>query len=338
MIVTDVDVQNALKAKDKIFTTPRTTKSAFEDTTPVVSKTRYFVKTTQSVSLDTTSVVSRTKIAALTPLRARNKVVQIILWIVDSGCSKHMTGDRSLLKIFVEKFMGTVRFGNDHFLEGLGHHLFSVGKFSDGELEVKLLFASTHAIGFYAAALAVLVLPERLNAGHHGKSESDSYYLLIESSIHISRTRFDYIECTPSFSSLTQVLIHIESRMSLTRVVLKLALQWPYQGDEYQIVESGLLEELWLKKVGQLVIRHAKYSSIVPFPRVPLGNGSGNAYTRCFFLSVGARVVCRYMAMADCESSRIGILVEEKAIVVTVPHQWTWDSKRIGDQYSAFAV
>ncbi|GJZ98943.1 hypothetical protein Tco_0671494, partial [Tanacetum coccineum] len=27
----------------------------------------------------------------------------------------HMTGDQSLLKIFVEKFMGTIRFRNDHF-------------------------------------------------------------------------------------------------------------------------------------------------------------------------------------------------------------------------------
>ncbi|GJU54943.1 hypothetical protein Tco_1228657 [Tanacetum coccineum] len=54
-------------------------------------------------------------IDAVTPLSAKNKVVQIILWIVDSGCSKHMTGDRSLLEIFVEKFMGTDRFGNYHF-------------------------------------------------------------------------------------------------------------------------------------------------------------------------------------------------------------------------------
>ncbi|GKC03056.1 hypothetical protein Tco_0994666 [Tanacetum coccineum] len=48
-------------------------------------------------------------------------VVQIILWIVDSGCSKHMTGDRSLLKNFVEKFIGTVRFGNDHFAAITGY-------------------------------------------------------------------------------------------------------------------------------------------------------------------------------------------------------------------------
>ncbi|GJR94950.1 hypothetical protein Tco_0267124 [Tanacetum coccineum] len=84
-------------------------------------------------------------------------VVQIVLWVVDSGCSKHMTGDRSLLRNFIEKFMGTVRFGNDNFaaitgygdyihgnitichvyyVEGLGHNLFSVGQFCDGDLEV----------------------------------------------------------------------------------------------------------------------------------------------------------------------------------------------------------
>ncbi|GJS83529.1 hypothetical protein Tco_0750070 [Tanacetum coccineum] len=84
-------------------------------------------------------------------------VVQIVLWIVDSGCSKHMTGDRSLLRNFIKKFMGTIRFRNDNFIaitdygdyiqgnitifhvyyvEGLGHNLFSVGQFCDGDLEV----------------------------------------------------------------------------------------------------------------------------------------------------------------------------------------------------------
>ncbi|GJX27047.1 hypothetical protein Tco_0233343 [Tanacetum coccineum] len=86
-----------------------------------------------------------------------HQVVQIVLWIVDSGCSKHMMGNRSLLRNFIEKFMGTVRFGNDNFaaiigygdyiqgnitichvyyVEGLGHNLFSVEQFCDGDLEV----------------------------------------------------------------------------------------------------------------------------------------------------------------------------------------------------------
>nr|GFA83001.1 retrovirus-related Pol polyprotein from transposon TNT 1-94 [Tanacetum cinerariifolium] len=41
--------------------------------------------------------------------------VQICLWIIDSGCSKHITGKRTLLTNFVEKFLGTVRFGNKDF-------------------------------------------------------------------------------------------------------------------------------------------------------------------------------------------------------------------------------
>ncbi|GJY02818.1 retrovirus-related pol polyprotein from transposon TNT 1-94 [Tanacetum coccineum] len=85
------------------------------------------------------------------------KVIQICLWCVDSGCSKHMTGNLKLLINFVWKFLGTVRFGNDHvaailgygdlqwgnilitrvyFVEGLGHNLFSVGQFCDSDLEV----------------------------------------------------------------------------------------------------------------------------------------------------------------------------------------------------------
>nr|GEX36591.1 hypothetical protein [Tanacetum cinerariifolium] len=78
-------------------------------------------------------------------------------WYLDSGCSKHMTEDRSQLINFVQKFLVTVKFGNDHvakimgygdykignvtilrvyFVEGLGHNLFSVGQFCDSDLEV----------------------------------------------------------------------------------------------------------------------------------------------------------------------------------------------------------
>ncbi|GKC20556.1 retrovirus-related pol polyprotein from transposon TNT 1-94 [Tanacetum coccineum] len=85
------------------------------------------------------------------------QIVQLILFIVDSGCTKHMTGNLSLLCNFVEKYLGTVRFGNDQFapilgygdlvqgnimikrvyyVEGLNHNLFSVGQFCDADLEV----------------------------------------------------------------------------------------------------------------------------------------------------------------------------------------------------------
>nr|GEV22564.1 hypothetical protein [Tanacetum cinerariifolium] len=36
---------------------------------------------------------------------SNSKVVQIVLWYLDSGCSKHMTGDRSQLNNFVNKFL-----------------------------------------------------------------------------------------------------------------------------------------------------------------------------------------------------------------------------------------
>nr|GEY81046.1 hypothetical protein [Tanacetum cinerariifolium] len=55
-------------------------------------------------------------------------VVQIVLWYLDSGCSKHMTGDRSQLVNFVQKFLGTVKFGNDHVAKIMG--------FCDSDLEV----------------------------------------------------------------------------------------------------------------------------------------------------------------------------------------------------------
>nr|GEU49067.1 uncharacterized mitochondrial protein AtMg00810-like [Tanacetum cinerariifolium] len=84
-------------------------------------------------------------------------LVEIILFIVDSGCLKHMTGNLKLLTNLMEKFMGTVKFRNDqiapilgyrdlvqgtvtikmvYYVEGLNHNSFSVGQFYDADLEV----------------------------------------------------------------------------------------------------------------------------------------------------------------------------------------------------------
>nr|GEX70302.1 retrovirus-related Pol polyprotein from transposon TNT 1-94 [Tanacetum cinerariifolium] len=74
-----------------------------------------------------------------------------------SRCSKHLTRNLKLLINFIWKFLGTIRFGNDHvdaimgfgdlqwgnilitrvyFVEGLGHNLFLAGQFCDSDLEV----------------------------------------------------------------------------------------------------------------------------------------------------------------------------------------------------------
>nr|GEY48113.1 hypothetical protein [Tanacetum cinerariifolium] len=51
----------------------------------------------------------------------KKKIVQLILFIVDPGCTKYMTGNLKLLCNFIEKFLGTVRFGNDQFAPILGY-------------------------------------------------------------------------------------------------------------------------------------------------------------------------------------------------------------------------
>nr|GEZ16650.1 retrotransposon protein, putative, unclassified [Tanacetum cinerariifolium] len=48
-------------------------------------------------------------------------IVQICIWIIDSGCSKHMKGNHALLMNFVENFLGTVRFGNNVFVVIVGY-------------------------------------------------------------------------------------------------------------------------------------------------------------------------------------------------------------------------
>ncbi|GJS13521.1 hypothetical protein Tco_0407993 [Tanacetum coccineum] len=54
-------------------------------------------------------------------------IVEIILWYLDSWCSKDMTGHRDKVINFVSKFIG------------LGHNLFSVEQFYDSDLEVAFI-------------------------------------------------------------------------------------------------------------------------------------------------------------------------------------------------------
>nr|GEU90179.1 hypothetical protein [Tanacetum cinerariifolium] len=63
------------------------------------------------------------------PKASRNNVpvVQIVLWYLDSGCSKHMTGDRSQLTNFVDKFLGMIKFGNDHMAKIMGYGDYQIG-------------------------------------------------------------------------------------------------------------------------------------------------------------------------------------------------------------------
>nr|GFD01668.1 retrovirus-related Pol polyprotein from transposon TNT 1-94 [Tanacetum cinerariifolium] len=102
--------------------------------------------------------LTRIATTAIVPLREPIPiVVLIVLWYLDSGCSKHITEDRSQLINLVKKFLGTVKSGNNHvakimgygdykignvtisrvyFVEGLGHNLFSKGQFYDLDLDI----------------------------------------------------------------------------------------------------------------------------------------------------------------------------------------------------------
>nr|GEV07033.1 integrase, catalytic region, zinc finger, CCHC-type, peptidase aspartic, catalytic [Tanacetum cinerariifolium] len=126
---------------------------------PVFRKKRVtFIDPCETYTNNTlTHVKQRTINKTNKPVIPSTGVIQIVLWYLDSGCSKHMTGDRSRLKNFMKKFTGTVRFGNDHFgaimyyedyvigdsviskvyyVEGLGHNLFYVKKYCNSDLEV----------------------------------------------------------------------------------------------------------------------------------------------------------------------------------------------------------
>ncbi|GKD74673.1 integrase, catalytic region, zinc finger, CCHC-type containing protein [Tanacetum coccineum] len=100
-----------------------------------------------------------------------------------------MTGDHSRLRNFMKKFIGTVRFGNDHFgaiisyedyvigdsvisrvyyVEGLGHNMFSVGQFCDSDLEVAFRKHSCYVRDTYGVELIKVLTKyyERVNIFH----------------------------------------------------------------------------------------------------------------------------------------------------------------------------
>nr|GFC23170.1 integrase, catalytic region, zinc finger, CCHC-type, peptidase aspartic, catalytic [Tanacetum cinerariifolium] len=115
-------------------------------------------------------------------------LIEIVLFIVDSGCSKHMTGNLKLLINFMEKFLGTAKFENDqiapilgygdlvqgavtikrvYYVKGLNCNLFSIGQFCDADLEVAFrkstcfirdlkgndLLTGSHGIDLYSITL-----------------------------------------------------------------------------------------------------------------------------------------------------------------------------------------
>nr|GFC26051.1 putative ribonuclease H-like domain-containing protein [Tanacetum cinerariifolium] len=59
-------------------------------------------------------------------------IIQLILLIIDSGCTKHMPGNLKLLYLV----QGNVTINRVYYVEGLNHNLFLVGQLCDADLEV----------------------------------------------------------------------------------------------------------------------------------------------------------------------------------------------------------
>ncbi|GKA17644.1 retrovirus-related pol polyprotein from transposon TNT 1-94 [Tanacetum coccineum] len=107
------------------------------DTRPTQTRTPQFPQTSRntnprvstSIGVIHTTSVSRPQFRST---HMKEKIVQIILFIVEFGCTKHMTGNLKLLCNFVDKYLGT----RVYYVEGLNYDLFSVGQFCDADLEV----------------------------------------------------------------------------------------------------------------------------------------------------------------------------------------------------------
>ncbi|GKD16476.1 hypothetical protein Tco_1205634 [Tanacetum coccineum] len=97
-----------------------TPKSKTAQSLPSETKSRIRVRSTSNTPVTTQKWVAKlsTLPSAFVSCDAGDPAV---LWIFDSGCSKHMTGNLKLLRNFVEKFIGTVRFRNDHFAAITGY-------------------------------------------------------------------------------------------------------------------------------------------------------------------------------------------------------------------------
>ncbi|GJW89795.1 integrase, catalytic region, zinc finger, CCHC-type containing protein [Tanacetum coccineum] len=150
-------VKNVVRKVQQVWK-PKQVKPVWKPTGKILTNVGYqWMPTGRTFTLGEQCPLTRLTKSKVVPAKQTENVVQIVLWYLDSGCSKHMMGDRSRLRNFVKKFIGTVRFGNDHFgaimgygdyvigdsvisrvyyVEGLGHNLFSVGQFCDSDLEV----------------------------------------------------------------------------------------------------------------------------------------------------------------------------------------------------------
>nr|GEX59113.1 reverse transcriptase domain-containing protein [Tanacetum cinerariifolium] len=152
-------------------------------------------------------------------------VVQIVLWYLDSGCSKHMTGNRSQLMNFVSKNLGRVRFENDHIARIMGLDKLAKDYLARGIPRLKL--QKDHLCLAYAL----------------GKSKKSSHQPKVEDTNQCMRTRRSYFSPTATIPrrlrKQTTKVVELEFRtiveMADNRTMAQM-LQAPIEGYEDAIV------------------------------------------------------------------------------------------------------
>nr|GEW09203.1 integrase, catalytic region, zinc finger, CCHC-type, peptidase aspartic, catalytic [Tanacetum cinerariifolium] len=189
--------------------------------------------------------------------KQKPKVIQICLWCINSGCSKHMTGNLKLLINFIWKYLGTVRFGNDHvaailgfsalqwgniliirvyFVEGLGHNLFSIGQFCDWDLEVAFRRNACFVRNLEAIATACFTQNRSII---HCRFNKTPYELINERKPDISFLHVFGALCYPKndhedigkLGAKGDIGFFISSGLDLTYAPLNITTQQPTKGE-----------------------------------------------------------------------------------------------------------
>nr|GFC91700.1 integrase, catalytic region, zinc finger, CCHC-type, peptidase aspartic, catalytic [Tanacetum cinerariifolium] len=114
-----------------------------------------------------------------------------------------MTGNLKLLIYFVDKFLGTVKFGNDqitpilgygdlvqgavtlkrvYYVEGLNHNLFSIGQFCDADLEVAFIKSTCFIRDLMGNNLLTVIIDDysRYTWTHFLRSKDETPKVLID--------------------------------------------------------------------------------------------------------------------------------------------------------------
>ncbi|GJX00733.1 putative reverse transcriptase domain-containing protein [Tanacetum coccineum] len=121
-------------------------------------------------------------------------IVQLIIFIVDSGCTKHMTGNLKLLYNFVEKYLDTIHFGNDQFSPILGY-----GDLIQGNIMIKrvLLSGNPQTTSSTPICLMAKSSPTQAWLWHRRLSHLNFNYinLLSKKDVVIGLPKLKYVKC-----------------------------------------------------------------------------------------------------------------------------------------------